>query len=60
MFSELWANFGGSLFMGFLSEDRMLFKEEWGTPIYDQEVEKAVADLRVVHREFSTKKPGQG
>jgi CrcB protein len=41
VFSELWANFGGSLFMGFLSEDRMLFKEEWGTPTYDQQVEKA-------------------
>lgn len=41
VFSELWANFGGSLFMGFLSEDRMLFKEEWGTPTYHQEVERA-------------------
>jgi fluoride exporter len=41
VFSELWANFGGSLFMGFLSEDRMLFKEEWGTPTYDQKIEKA-------------------
>jgi fluoride ion exporter CrcB/FEX len=41
VFSEIWANFGGSLFMGFLSEDRMLFKEEWGTPTYDQEVERA-------------------
>lgn len=27
----LWANFAGSLFMGFLSEDRKLFQEEWGT-----------------------------
>ncbi|KAI9831302.1 MAG: hypothetical protein M1819_005076 [Sarea resinae] len=26
----LWANFGGSLFMGYLSEDRRLFREEWG------------------------------
>jgi len=41
IFSVLWANFGGSLFMGFLSEDRMLFREEWGTPIYDQHIEKA-------------------
>lgn len=40
IFSELWANFGGSLFMGFLSEDRMLFKEEWGTPTYHRQVEK--------------------
>ncbi|KUJ22145.1 uncharacterized protein LY89DRAFT_681462 [Mollisia scopiformis] len=41
VFSELWANFGGSLLMGFLSEDRMLFKEEWGTPTYKQQLEKA-------------------
>ena len=27
----LWANIGGSLIMGFLSEDRKLFQEEWGT-----------------------------
>jgi len=40
-FSSLWPNFGGSLFMGFLSEDRMLFKEEWGTPTYHQQVEKS-------------------
>ncbi|MCJ1332529.1 hypothetical protein MMC10_009222 [Thelotrema lepadinum] len=26
----LWANFGGSLVMGFLAEDRSLFREEWG------------------------------
>lgn len=40
-FSVLWANFGGSLFFGFLTEDRMLFREEWGTPKYHQEIEKA-------------------
>lgn len=28
----LWANVGGSLIMGFLSEDRQLFREEWGPP----------------------------
>lgn len=26
----LWANVGGSLIMGFLSEDRRIFREEWG------------------------------
>ncbi|KAF8852274.1 hypothetical protein BDZ45DRAFT_678454 [Acephala macrosclerotiorum] len=41
VFSELWANVGGSLVMGFLSEDRMLFKEEWGTPEYDQQLQMA-------------------
>ncbi|KAG4436155.1 hypothetical protein IFR05_008359 [Cadophora sp. M221] len=41
VFSELWANFGGSLVMGFLSEDRMLFRNEWGTPISHQQIQKA-------------------
>ncbi|KAL7935590.1 CrcB-like domain-containing protein [Trichoderma chlorosporum] len=40
-FSVLWANFGGSLIMGFLSEDRMLFRYEWGTPSYDQLLARA-------------------
>ena len=46
VFSEVWANFGGSLFMGFLSEDRMLFKEEWGTPTYHQQLEEARLQAR--------------
>lgn len=28
----LWANVAGSLVMGFLAEDRNLFREEWGSP----------------------------
>ncbi|KAL4878858.1 CrcB-like protein-domain-containing protein [Aspergillus karnatakaensis] len=28
----LWANVGGSLIMGFLLEDKNIFREEWGTP----------------------------
>ena len=28
--SVLWANLGGSFFLGFLTEDRRLFREEWG------------------------------
>ncbi|KAL9113115.1 MAG: hypothetical protein Q9227_002727 [Pyrenula ochraceoflavens] len=28
--SVLWANLGGSFFMGFLSEDQQIFREEWG------------------------------
>lgn len=28
----LWANLGGSFFIGFLAEDRSLFREEWGAP----------------------------
>lgn len=27
----LWANLGGSFVMGFLAEDRQLFREEWGS-----------------------------
>lgn len=34
----LWANFSGSLVMGFLSEDRRLFREEWGSiPTYQED-----------------------
>jgi CrcB protein len=29
--SVLWANFGGSLILGILSEDRRLFREEWSS-----------------------------
>lgn len=28
----LWANVGGSFIIGFLTEDRRLFQEEWGSP----------------------------
>ncbi|RDW88528.1 hypothetical protein BP6252_00560 [Coleophoma cylindrospora] len=41
VFSEVWANFGGCLIFGFLSEDRMLFKHEWGTATYDQAIARA-------------------
>lgn len=41
LFVVLWANFGGSLVMGFLSEDRMLFRDEWGTPTYDKLLSRA-------------------
>ncbi|KAI1869654.1 uncharacterized protein JN550_005635 [Neoarthrinium moseri] len=41
MFSSVWYNFAGSLVMGFLAEDRMLFRDEWGTPAYDQQIEQA-------------------
>jgi CrcB protein len=41
VFGVLWANFAGCLIMGILSEDRMLFKEEWGTPTYRQDIERA-------------------
>ncbi|ESZ94562.1 hypothetical protein SBOR_5052 [Sclerotinia borealis F-4128] len=46
IFSELWANVGGSLLMGFLSEDRMLFKEEWGTATYHQKIQEWKAKIK--------------
>lgn len=38
VFSTVWANFGGSFIMGFLTEDRMLFRDEWGVATYDQQI----------------------
>jgi fluoride ion exporter CrcB/FEX len=43
----LWANFAGTLFMGYLSEDQQLFRQEWGrstkSTCYSQnEEEKAI------------------
>ncbi|KAJ2899020.1 uncharacterized protein MKZ38_003534 [Zalerion maritima] len=40
IFSSAWPNFAGTLLMGFLSEDRMLFRYEWGTPTYEQQIKK--------------------
>ncbi|OTA62040.1 hypothetical protein K449DRAFT_382738 [Hypoxylon sp. EC38] len=37
-FSSVWPNFAGSLVLGFLAEDRMLFRFEWGTPNHDLQV----------------------
>ncbi|KAI1085360.1 CrcB-like protein-domain-containing protein [Whalleya microplaca] len=37
-FSSVWPNFAGSLVFGFLAEDRMLFRYEWGTPTYEQQI----------------------
>ncbi|KAI1206592.1 uncharacterized protein F4807DRAFT_226036 [Annulohypoxylon truncatum] len=34
VFSSVWPNFAGSMVLGFLAEDRMLFRYEWGTPTY--------------------------
>jgi fluoride ion exporter CrcB/FEX len=30
---DLWANFAGTLLMGFFSEDRQLFRQEWGRSV---------------------------
>jgi CrcB protein len=43
----LWANVGGSIVMGFLSEDRRLFREEWGLDNIDAHTrEKALEQER--------------
>lgn len=41
VFPSVWFNFGGSVVMGFLTEDRMLFRDEWGTPTYEQQIRTA-------------------
>lgn len=43
IFPVLWANVGGSFVMGFLAEDRKLFRHEWGTPTYDRHIRRARA-----------------
>lgn len=45
LFTTIWANFGGCLIMGFLAEDRMLFRHEWGTPTYDEQLTRARAEV---------------
>ncbi|KAH7144492.1 CrcB-like protein-domain-containing protein [Dactylonectria estremocensis] len=45
-FNTLWSNVAGSLVMGFLAEDRMLFRYEWGTPVYHQAIERAKQKAR--------------
>ncbi|KKY31759.1 hypothetical protein UCDDA912_g08282 [Diaporthe ampelina] len=44
VFPSVWFNFGGSVVMGFLAEDRMLFRHEWGTPTYERQIQKARQD----------------
>ncbi|KAJ4392090.1 hypothetical protein N0V93_005711 [Gnomoniopsis smithogilvyi] len=44
VFPSVWFNFGGSVVMGFLAEDRKLFREEWGTPTYDNQIRRAKRD----------------
>lgn len=40
-FSSAWPNFAGSLLMGFLSENRLLFRNKWETFSPDQQLNKA-------------------
>lgn len=58
VFPSVWFNFGGSVVMGFLAEDRMLFREEWGTPTYYRQVQKAKRDEESSGGYSSSGKPG--
>ncbi|KAJ0167886.1 UPF0695 membrane protein [Colletotrichum tanaceti] len=48
-FGVLWANVGGSLIMGFLAEDRKLFKQEWDAAMYHDQVRGARRQPDVFH-----------
>ena len=39
-FPSVWPNFAGCFLMGFLYEDRVLFRRECSTPTYDQDVQE--------------------
>ncbi|KAG5925851.1 hypothetical protein E4U42_003889 [Claviceps africana] len=41
LFNGIWANFGGSAVMGFLAEDGMLFRQEWGDATHDRTAAQA-------------------
>ncbi|OQE44786.1 hypothetical protein PENCOP_c002G04160 [Penicillium coprophilum] len=43
----LWANVGGSLVMGFLSEDHNLFREEWGQKAKGPDTDPAANDPKI-------------
>lgn len=57
VFSELWANFSGSVIMGFLVEDRALFREEWGMPNYHNAIQRARAQVRNLESGLSAGSP---
>lgn len=50
-----WANVGGSLIMGFLSEDRQFFREEWGQP-NDSAMAENQLDFEKADQEAAKKK----
>lgn len=46
----LWANVSGSLVMGFLSEDKNLFREEWGDPKAETDADTAARNHKAVKK----------
>ncbi|KAF2706031.1 hypothetical protein K504DRAFT_386887 [Pleomassaria siparia CBS 279.74] len=59
IFSELWANVGGTLVLGYLSEDRRLFRQEWGKVRLGKEKDSAFdsASKRERHRKVKSTIP---
>ncbi|KAF4461774.1 chromosome condensation [Fusarium albosuccineum] len=41
IFNTVWCNFTGSMIMGFLAEDRKLFRNEWANSTYDDAIQRA-------------------
>ncbi|KAK8076339.1 CrcB-like protein [Apiospora phragmitis] len=56
--SVVWPNFAGCIVMGFLSEDRKLFLNEWGTPNYHQQIQQAKKTRE--NEESGSSSPGSG
>ncbi|MCJ1479419.1 hypothetical protein MMC13_008104 [Lambiella insularis] len=57
----LWANFAGSLFMGILSEDRKLFREEWGPSGHNNQVHlKGTDEEKLKQEDLEAAKKGHG
>lgn len=62
VFSELWANLGGCIIMGFLAEDRKIFRDEWGNASYDKALRRArqSQDGKVDDAELAAAKKAHG
>lgn len=55
--SNLWANFGGCLVMGFLSEDRKLFRQPIKPQKHDRKGDDDPGELRTQHTKFKKTMP---
>ncbi|KAF2733606.1 hypothetical protein EJ04DRAFT_513107 [Polyplosphaeria fusca] len=60
IFPVLWANFAGTLLLGFLAQDSSLFREEWGgtsrTPSNDEELALELTESRIAAAHAKVKK----
>ncbi|KAI1051438.1 hypothetical protein LB506_003069 [Fusarium annulatum] len=55
IFPTLWVNFAGCLVMGFLAEDRMLFRHEWGLDTNRTVSDDTATDLESTDSEAAKK-----